>query len=212
MRRYLPLLIAVLTLRALLLPATAEAHGRHFTSHGPSTNPTALALAAAESYWHAKPCGGTITLAVATAPSLQQLPAVEGNDEGGNVSAWSTWSNPGGPPADDTGCVITLNRQDWPNWKVMDENYQEYCDVMTHEVGHFLGYEDEATTNPESIEYPIIGYENMDSVPQCRGITLYYGHETFHVESPAEAECEERAREAARAAGKEAWASCVIKG
>jgi hypothetical protein len=201
------LTLALALFGMVVVPVGAEAHKAHkrIVQH-PTTDPVTLALTAAEHYWGGAPCGGAITLKATTAPSLQQLPSQEGNAEGGTVAAWTVWS--GESPSTYADCVITFNSHTWPDWKAMDENYQEYCDEMTHEVGHLFGHEDEATTDPESIEYPILGYENFNSVAECRGVTLYYGYEVFRVETQTEEECETRRREAAELVGKETWASC----
>ena len=215
MKRVLPIAIAVLL---LALPAYASAHKVHKSAQHPTSNPTALAVAAAENYWGRQPCGGHLVLK-ATAilpPEISETPSDLAASELGSISAWAEWETPVGPndieepPSTYTRCTITLDSEVWPNWQGMDDNYQEYCDVMTREVGHLFGHGDEST-DMASIEYPLIGSENFDSVPQCRSFVLYYGREVFRSEAPetpGEAACEVRRREAAVRQGKTEWPSC----
>ena len=81
-------------------------------------------------------------------------------------------------------CTITINASLWPSWHQDDENFQWFCDAMTHEVGHLFGHLDSGQTNPASITYPFLDRTspNFNSVPECRGVTLQYGSEEIRDE------------------------------
>jgi hypothetical protein len=177
---------------ALLLPASAAAdsHGHRqphtssaarqrsatgATARKPaaesSTNPVALSLKLAERYWHGTPACGTPT--IVTSP--HQLPN----------SAYEAVASP--EPADSVvemwtevqRCTITINASLWGSWREDDESFQWFCDSMTHEVGHLFGHLDGGQTDPSQITYPFLSgtSPNFNSVPECRSVTLHYGHE-----------------------------------
>jgi hypothetical protein len=189
--------------------SAASAHKAHKPAHHPTTDPVTLAVKLAEQYWGATPCDGVITVdSSATVPT--QLAGGTAGDaalEEGQVSdMWSTFAPSTSLPY--TGCVTTLDSHIWPGWRKMDLAFQEFCDGITHEVGHFLGHEDTGQENPDSIEYPVLSLSNFNSVPQCRGITLWYGREPIRDPSEAELECEERRSAAAQRAGRDSFESC----
>ena len=141
-----------------------------------TTDPVAFSVRLAERYWHAVPCRRNI----AVTSSLAAPPAPAGTIAG----AWSTWESPLGPqsdaasPASYTDCTITLNGNMWPNWQIDDAAFHLLCDLMTHEVGHFVGYGDEGQPDPRQITYPVLGINapNYNSVPECKHVTLWFDH------------------------------------
>ena len=175
------LLLTLALATALLLPASADAHGgRSAATHrltaartsgaqSSSTNPVALSLQLAERYWGSVPACGTPT--IVTSP--HQLPN----------SAYETVTNP--EPENTVvemwtevqKCTITINAALWGSWRQDDESFQWFCDAMTHEVGHLFGHSDSGQTNAALITYPFLDgtSPNFNSVPQCRNVTLQYG-------------------------------------
>lgn len=197
------LALALTVATCLLAPVTAGAHA--------ATDPVALAVARAEAYWHAMPCAGRVGFTSrATVPAqLEVEPASYASSA--TSPMWSSWQTADGPqgytaPAYD--CLTTVNAKVWPNWHAMDVDFQEFCDEVTHEVGHFLGHPDAGQTEPASIEYPFLGLANFNAVPECRGITLYYGREEIRDPSEAESQCEAGRSQRAIAEGRLSWESC----
>jgi hypothetical protein len=185
-RSVTPLAILVTTL--LLAPAEAAASSNHI--HHPTTNPVALALRLGERYWGSVPCHGNLHVT-----SSEQLPP-EVSDPVINAElregttllfAWTSFDTPAGPnrielsPSVYIDCVVTLNAALWRGWRIDDGEWHWLCDVMTHELGHLFGHDDEGQTNPKSIEYPLVepGSPNYNSVPECRRVVLWYGNERF---------------------------------
>jgi hypothetical protein len=181
------LLVIGVVLVSLVLPASALAHKRP-TQH-PTTDPTTLALRLGEEYWGSTPCEGNVTVTAShTVPTTLEIgPWDKALTEGTTavVAAWTSFDTPIGPndysasPATFTNCVITINSTAWPNWLEDDTNFQEYCALVSHEIGHLFGHPDAGQTNPESIEYPVIGFTNVNSVPQCQHVNLWYGRQHF---------------------------------
>lgn len=73
----------------------------------------------------------------------------------------------------------------WGSWHQDDASFQWFCDAMTHEVGHLFGELDAGQTNPFSITYPLLSTTspNLNSVPECRNVTLHYGAEEIRDEA-----------------------------
>jgi hypothetical protein len=157
----------------LVVPATSSAHVRR---HHVTTDPVALALRAAEIYWKANPCVGTILVRIQSPPSIA---IAESNGSpilpNEHINFWIT------TPVTTDPCVIYINKSEWPNWRADNEDFQWFCDGITHEIGHFLGHRDSGQTNPTSIEYPLLEPDtpNFNSVPQCRHFNIWYGHEHY---------------------------------
>jgi hypothetical protein len=167
------LLLPVILATTLLLPATAEAHkpiGR------PTTNPVGLSLKLAERYWHGvPPCGApTILTSAHQLPNSNYETVTSPEPKDSVVEMWTEVQR----------CTITINASLWPSWHLDDENFQWFCDAMTHEVGHLFGHLDSGQTNPASITYPFLDSRspNFNSVPECRGVTLQYGSEEIRDE------------------------------
>jgi hypothetical protein len=182
------LLLTIALATALLLPASAEAHGGRSgathrraatqTTAAPpsSTNPVTLALQLAERYWGGVPACGTPT--IVTSPHQLSNSAYETvtNPEPENtvVEMWTEVQS----------CTITINASLWGSWRQDDESFQWFCDAMTHEVGHLFGHPDGGQTNPALITYPFLDgtSPNFNSVPQCRNVALAYGSEEIRNE------------------------------
>jgi Matrixin len=175
------LLLIVIFATALLLPASAGAHGRRprhphasSTTHrhasarrvapnklaGP--DPVVLAAAVAERYWGAVPCGGQIKILAYNplAPGLS--PTTDG---------WVTFNSSLGPndlqaPAGTyTQCAISLAAWRWPTRTVVEEDWNMFCLTVTHEMGHLLGYPHSLV--PGSVMAPVFTDES-DVPPICR--------------------------------------------
>lgn len=175
------LLLAVILATALLLPASAGAHGRRprhphasSTTHrhasarrvapaklaGP--DPVVLAAAVAERFWGAVPCGGQITVLAYSplAPGLS--PSTDG---------WVTFNSSLGPndlqaPAGTyTQCTISLAAWRWPTRTAEEEDWNMFCLTVTHEMGHLLGHPHSLL--PGSVMAPVFTDEsNVPSI--CR--------------------------------------------
>jgi hypothetical protein len=175
------LLLTVIFATALLLPASAGAHGRwprhphaSSTAHrhasarrvapdklaGP--DPVVLAAAVAERYWGAVPCGGQIAVLAYNplAPGLS--PTTDG---------WVTFNSSLGPndleaPASTyTQCAISLAAWRWPTRTVVKEDWNMFCLTVTHEMGHLLGYPHSLV--PGSVMAPVFTDES-NVPPICR--------------------------------------------
>ncbi len=98
---------------------------------------------------------------------------------------WVTFSTPEGgndfadSPATYSACVIHQNIRMWDSWENDDFMFLEYCDDMTKEVGHFIGYPDE-WEEPKSIMYGEIGWENQESIPECLHVSTWWGNESYY--------------------------------
>jgi hypothetical protein len=175
------LLLTVIFATALLLPASAGAHGRRTRHpHASSTthrhasarrvapnklagpDPVVLAAAVAERYWGAVPCGGQIEVLAYNplAPGLS--PTTDG---------WVTFNSSLGPndleaPAGTyTQCAISLAAWRWPTRTVVEEDWNMFCLTVTHEMGHLLGYPHSLV--PGSVMAPVfIDESNVPSI--CR--------------------------------------------
>jgi hypothetical protein len=129
----------------------------------PTTNPVTVAVARAEAYWQAKPCGGKFTITEGHPPAALEggvaQPSLE--DGGAEAQAWT----------DVASCSITLNVNQWRH-ATEALNFHWFCDLVTHELGHLppLDHLDDGQADPASIEYPLLepGTPNFNSVPQCR--------------------------------------------
>ena len=175
------LVLILAALLAFAVPASARPRVVLNKGHGhrATTDPVTLALKLAEHYWHTTPCSRQITMMVsAEEPEYATLntgAAGAGLANGTAViDAWATWTV---GPMPYTDCIITFNEGLFGNWKTDDEYFQWFCDVMTHEVGHFLGHQDDGQTDPKSIAYPTLGpgAANFNSVSGCRHVQTFYG-------------------------------------
>ena len=154
MRKATPLIAAVL---ALALPATAVAH-RHRRHPHPAVDPVALALKLGEQYWAVPmPCQPVVRFTEELPSATEALPA---GAHGAMIGAWVMTGT----------CTINFNaRIGWAYHAVQEADFHLFCDLMAHELGHLLGHEDGEQTDPNNIEWPVIGVRsaNYNSVPEC---------------------------------------------
>lgn len=169
----LPLLAA-----SLLLPASAQAQrerGAHTSiasTRGSSArravgrltarSPVTVALAVAERYWAAVPCGGQVKVL-----AEQPLPAeLEAGTDGWVTFDSSLAANDLQAPASSyTHCTITLAKWQWPTTAAMRRGWNMLCLTVTHEVGHLLGHPHSVV--PDSVMAPVFTSEaNVPAI--CR--------------------------------------------
>jgi hypothetical protein len=170
-------------LAAILLlgsPQAAEGRAR-------DTNPITAAAIRAVHYWHHDPCGGRITIAADAPPPLP-----EGAPPGVEFSMWATWATPEGsddeaaPPSSYANCVVHINDDVWSTWLTDDNEFEQFCDAMVHEYGHFEGHGD-IGAQPGTVEDEYANQEGPIVAP-CRKyrLMIYASGEwlVFHDEPP----------------------------
>jgi hypothetical protein len=127
-----------------------------------SRGPVALAIAVAERYWGAVPCGNQIAV-------LEDMPLAAGLDP--TTDAWVTFNSSLGannlkaPASTYTQCTISIAHWQWPTQTEMANDWNMFCLTMVHEMGHLLGHPHSAA--PNSVMAP--EFTDESNVPQiCR--------------------------------------------
>ncbi|HEY2282723.1 MAG TPA: matrixin family metalloprotease [Solirubrobacteraceae bacterium] len=191
MARLVRPLLAAAFATALLLPASAGAHGRrphhphasstthrrvsarrithrHVSARGVALDklagpdPVLLAASVAERYWGAVPCGGQITVLAYSPLAPGLTPMTDG---------WVTFNSSLGPndleaPAGTyTQCAISLASWRWPTRTAVEEDWNMFCLTVTHEMGHLLGHPHSLV--PGSVMAPVFTDES-NVPPICR--------------------------------------------
>jgi hypothetical protein len=175
------LLAAFVLTTILLLPVSADAHGRRTHNAAASKrihrqasarpaglaesvnrDPAIVAGAVAERYWGAVPCAGQIAI-------LTDVPLAPGLDP--TTDGWVTFSSSLGPndleaPASTyTQCTISLAHWQWPTRAAIAGDWNMFCLTVVHEMGHLLGHPHSLT--PGSVMAPV--FTDEASVPPiCR--------------------------------------------
>jgi hypothetical protein len=142
------------------------------------------ALATAERYWGAAPCGGKVAVRWRSDAPASPL-------RGTVVEAWASFDTPLGPddfaaaPVTFTACTVNLSRARWPQGAIAAGAYPALCQVMVHELGHLMGWPDSLAYPRSDIRYPVLGAANMPAVcarearsgaPICRSFETGESH------------------------------------
>ena len=130
-----------------------------------TANPVQRAVQIADAYWGYSETTPVVYASQPTGPVNAGPDAAAIAAGEAFIQAWASTSDP--------THTIYLNNVIWtPEEEVA--RFQAFCDVITHEVGHFLGHIDAGQTDPTSINYPTIGEKspNYNAVPGCIGVKL----------------------------------------
>jgi hypothetical protein len=143
-----------LALTILLTPAA-------FSPVALAQSPIERALTASEVYWGTSRCQGPI---VVTENPQTPSPAIPGTE----VEAWVLFETPEGfmdwSSPTYSSCTINLSESTWPNERAMKLTYPEFCQVMVHEYGHFVGFADSTSYPITDIRYPVMSQANVPTI------------------------------------------------
>lgn len=166
----------------LVLPSGAVS-AQKYSVHN---NPVAVALLDGSRYWGNVPCHNDLHIIRTTYYPTGPVDAgpiqtgVEQENSTEIISAYTSFNTPEGEnnesanPSFYTHCIITIIDSYNETIKEIihseEEEFQIFCDLITHELGHLFGHSDTGQTNTHLITYPLLGEDqpNYNSVPQCR--------------------------------------------
>jgi hypothetical protein len=127
-----------------------------------TADPVQKAISIADAYWGGAACGGNYHVVyTSSAPIVDGGPANAALAAGtARIQAWAQFGDP--------TCTIHLMSFYWTP-ATETSQFQLFCDVVTHEIGHFLGHLDAGQADPKSINYPIVDESspNYGAVPGC---------------------------------------------
>lgn len=160
-------------LKAIIIVGALWAHAP--VQHAPKPTLLQQAQTAAQRFWSADPCSGSVPVSFVPANSLQGGLTAVPLAPGASIDAVTLFNTPNGPndysepPASYTDCAIHFSKK-WSRPSYEFNNWLVFCALMVHEYGHLMGHPDQATDPPSSITYQNITSAN-DHLQVCRKAT-----------------------------------------